>query len=202
MRTRILLPLVAAAWLLHNVQAGDDRSDRKKKSQQITEFSERLKRLESGGGVTSEQKFLHERVAELMATWRPLAAGTYTDSRIRSAIDSFLDASEELKAARRKSQNSRSESVDGEARRKTARMLERTYFRVKQGEYFSTQSKDPFGPEYVRLGSRLYQQARSAYDSGMFELARRFAEASHEVIEGLEKLAQAAVPIPMPPPLD
>lgn len=122
MRTRILLPLVAAAWLLHNVQAGDDRSDRKKKSQQITEFSERLKRLESGGGVTSEQKFLHERVAELMATWRPLAAGTYTDSRIRSAIDSFLDASEELKAARRKSQNSRSESVDGEARRKTARI--------------------------------------------------------------------------------
>ncbi len=202
MRTGICLPLVVAACLLYNVQAGDERSDKKKKRQQMAEFSERLKRLESAVGVTPEQKFLHERIAELMATWKPLAAGTYTNSRIHSAIDSFLDASEELKAARGKSRNSRSESVDGDARRRTARMLERTYFRVKQGEYFSAQSKDPFGPEYVRLGRRLYQQARSAYDRGTFELARRLAEASHEVVEGLEKLAQAAVPIPMPPPLD
>lgn len=202
MRTGIFLWLVVAACLLHNVEAGDEHSSKKKKRRQVAEFSERLKRLESDGGVTSEQRFLHERVTELMAKWKPLDAGTYTDSRIRSAIDSFLDASEELKGARKQSRSSRSESADGDARRRTARVLERTYFRVKQGEYFSAQSKDPFGPEYVRLGRRLYQQARSAYDRGTFELARRLAEASHEVIEGLEKLAQAAVPIPMPPPLD
>jgi hypothetical protein len=42
-----------------------------------------------------------------------------------------------------------------------ARDLERTYFRIQQGDYFVEQFQGSSGPHYVRLARRFYQLAPS-----------------------------------------
>jgi hypothetical protein len=54
---------------------------------------------------------------------------------------------------------------------------------------------------YLLTARRLYQVARAAFDTSDYRRARQFAEAARDVISGLESLAQAAVPIPVPPTL-
>jgi hypothetical protein len=194
MRYRVVLLVGMSAPSLmagdtHNVKIRDCGEKR-------IEYTRRLVRLKADPAVTVEQRFLHERVSELLARSRkPLES--YVLSRTCAAIDSFLDASAELQRARLRGKDDR----DAEARRHTARALEKTYFRVKQGEYFSDKSQYAHGSELVQLSRRIYQQARSAYDHGDFAEARHLADASREVIGGLERLAQAAVPIPTPPSL-
>jgi hypothetical protein len=102
---------------------------------------------------------------------------------------------------RRQDNHDAGEKRDHDQRARTARDLEHTYFRVTQGEYFARQSREARAPEYVRMAQRLYQQARVAYDAGDLRRARRLAGAAKEVINSLENLAQAAVPVPEPPSL-
>jgi hypothetical protein len=116
-------------------------------------------------------------------------------------MDDLLDASDELRGARRPRDNDDSDGDEDKDRERTARELEQTYFRVAQGDYFARQSRDAHGNDYVRTAQRLYQQARAAYDAREYRRARHLADAAQEVIEGLENLAQAAVRIPEPPKL-
>lgn len=206
---RVSLPIfLALALLAGPALAPALGADRKKRSAErekvkdLNELSQRLNRLTSRSqDLFEEQRFLHARVSELLDRAREAPAGSYLFDRLESAMDDFLDASEELREIREPGEDEAKEDRQRGAQQRTARELEKAYFRVKQGDYFGRQSKDAHAKEYVRLAGRLYQQGRLAYDSGKYWRARRFAEAAREVIDGLESLAQAAVRVPEPPKL-
>jgi hypothetical protein len=181
--------------------ADEDKSDEQEKIEDLNELTDRLNRLASGQDLSEEQLFLHARVSELLDRARQAPAGSYLLERLDSAIDDLLDASGRLERIKTPDDDVEREDRESEAQRRTARDLERTYFRVQQGEYFGEQSGDPMAAEYVRLARRLYQQGRSAYDGGTYWRARQLADAAREVVDGLEGLAQAAVRIPELPRL-
>ena len=190
---------ILAALLLLAMGAGppspaDKRKQtaEEKKTEDLTKLSSRLRKL-NGGPHTSEQRFLHERASKLLERAGQAPAGSYLFDRLESAIDDLLDASELIA----ESATNRTDR-DEDAREKTARDLERTYFRLAQGDYFAGQSREPSPQEYIQVARRLYQMARNAYDTTEYWRARRLAEAAREVIGGLEDLAQSVVRIPEP----
>ena len=177
------------------------RRAEERKQRDLNELSSRFNRLASDPELAEEQHFLHERVQELMERARQAEAGSYLFGRLEEAMDDLLDASDELRDARRVPQDNDNDDDEQEAQERTARDLEQAYFRVRQGDYFARQSGEPQGKNYAQTAQRLYQQARAAYDGKEFRRARHLADAAREVIEGLENLAQAAVRIPEPPKL-
>jgi hypothetical protein len=198
--------LVALALCLcpvpHAWAQGDDRRSRRdeqRKAESIQEISQQLSRLSSRPNLLPENLFLHAQVSALLDRSRQAAAGSYLLDRLESAMDDLLDASEHILESSDE-RGSRRETTDEENRR-TAKDLERTYFRITQGDYFAEQSRESNATEYVLTARRLYQQGRAAYDAADYRRSRRLAEAAQEVISGLESLAQAAVPTPEPPRL-
>jgi hypothetical protein len=175
------------------------RRDEERKMESLREVSARLNRLSSRPNLVQENRFLHEQASALAERSRQAPAGSYLLARLESAIDGLLDASEHILESsdtpRDRLENS------GEENRRTARELERTYFRITQGDYFAAQSRENNAREYVLTARRLYQQARAAYDASDYRHARRLAEAGQEIISALESLAQAAVAAPEPPRL-
>jgi hypothetical protein len=130
---------------------------------------------------------------------RTFPPATYKFDRMLEALDDLLDAREDLHAA---AVNPRKQA-DGEAdRRDTAKRLERSYFRVQQGDYFARLSADDHAKEYVALARQLYQRARAAYDAREHHRAEKLASASSELVNVLENLAQAAVRKREPPILN
>jgi hypothetical protein len=196
--------IVVAGLLALMVSAGE-AADRKKRSaeerkiEDLNELSQRLNRLASDNELSGEQRFLHDRIGELMKRGRETPGDSYVFGRLEEAIDDLLDASDELRDARRASNSD--DDNRGRTRERTARDLEQTYFRVQQGAYFARQSRDSHASDYVRTAQRVYQQARAAYDAKEYRRSRHLADAAREVIGGLENLAQAAVRIPEPPKL-
>jgi len=195
-RTVLAVTLLVAAAGAQNKDRRSGRSPERKKAETLKELSERLSRLSARTDLSAENRFLHAQVAAVQERARQAPAGSYLFDRLESAGDNLLDASEEILNAGRKPGENRES-----ARVPTARELERTYFRVQQGDYFANQLKEPDAQELVRTARRLYQLARGAYDGGEYRRARGLAEACREVIGGLESLAQAAVPAPVPPKL-
>ena len=200
---RRALVLLLATSLLSSapLPADEKKSDEQEKVEDLNEQTDRLNRLASKPDLSEEQLFLHARVSELLDRARQAPAGSYLFDRLDSAIDDLLDSSGRLQRIKTPDDDVEREDRESEAQRRTARDLERTYFRVQQGEYFGEQSGDPKAGEYVRLAQRLYQQGRSAYDSGKYWRARQLADAAREVVDSLEGLAQAAVRIPELPRL-
>jgi hypothetical protein len=202
----LALLLMAAPGL---AAQGGRRSDRSTPEQRKTEnfrnISQRLSRLSSRPDLTQENRSLGQKVSSLLERSRQAAAGSYLLDRLESAMDDLLDASEEIMESRldlRQRQGNRDRQQDADdARRTTVRELERSYFRIQQGDYFARQSQETDAQEYVLLARRLYQLARAAYDAADYAGARGLSEASQKVIDALESLAQAAVPIPEPPRL-
>ena len=113
-------------------------------------------------------------------------------------MNDLLDASGRvLEAKRNPPTTDRSEDM----RFDMARDLERTYFRIQQGDYFARQSQGASGGQYVRLARRLYQVARAAYDDREYARVRLLSEASRDIIMAVERLAQAEMGVPDPPRL-
>jgi hypothetical protein len=193
-----ILAGILGLMLSGGVAADRNRRAEEKKLEELDELSQRLNRLASDPELSEEQRFLHDRVGELMKRARETPGGSYVFGRLEEAIDDLLDASDELRDSRRASNDDEEED---RARERTARELEQTYFRVRQGDYFAKQSGDPHALDYVRTSQRLYQQARAAYDAQEYRRSRHLGGAAEEVIAGLENLAQAAVRIPDPPKL-
>ena len=200
-RQALVLLVITALLPSAPLLAGEKKSDEQEKIEDLNELTDRLNRLASRPDLSEEQLFLHARVSELLDRARQAPAGSYLFDRLDSAIDDLLDASGELERVKTPDDDVEREDREAEAQRRTARDLEGAYFRVQQGEYFGEQSGDPKAGEYVRLAQRLYQQGRSAYDSGKYWRARQLADAAREVIDSLEGLAQAAVRIPELPRL-
>jgi len=185
--------LVATLLLSAVLARADDRLE--KQIRELNKLSSRLNDYATSSVANEEREFIHERVAELLNRARKSVGDRYLFGRLTSAIDDFLDASEQIEDA----------MADGPGRSDTqeraARELEGTYFDLMQGEHFARQSADPYAEEYIRAGKRLYQSARSAYEQEEYAKARDLAEAAREIVSGLESLAQAAVRIPTPPKL-
>ena len=198
---RILVALILLAALGSGARTLADegkreRSKQEKKVRELNELSRRLNKVASGPEFSPESQFLHGRIAALLNRAREAPAGSYVLGRLLAASDDLLDGSEELI----KAGATRKNEGNG-AQEKAARDLERSYFRIKEGEYFARQSKENDAGDYVGTSKRLYQQARAAYDANHYWRSRRLAEAAREVIDALENLAQAAVRIPEPPKL-
>jgi hypothetical protein len=200
----IALLLVAAPTLAaQGGRRSDRRSPEQRKAETIAEVSQRLSRLSSRTDLSQENRTLAQKVSSLLDRSRRATAGSYVLECLESAMDDLLDASDEILESRldlRTAGRDRNRSVD-EARQDTARELERSYFRIQQGDYFARQSQESDGQDYVLLARRLYQLARAAYDDTDYPASADLADASRKVIDGLESLAQAAVPIPEPPTL-
>jgi len=202
----VALLLMAAPCL---AAQGGRRSDRstpeQRKTETIRTTSQRLTRLSSRPDASQENRSLVQKVSSLLERSRQATAGSYLLDRLESAMDDLLDAGEDIFESRldlRDRQGNRDRQQDAvEARRTTVRELERSYFRIQQGDYFARQSQESDASEYILVARRLYQLARAAYDAGDYVAARGLSEASQKVIDALESLAQAAVPIPEPPRL-
>lgn len=202
-RYSMVVALIFAAALNILAQDGGRRSRRlnpeETKTERLRRVSQRLNRLSSTPNLSQENRFLHEQVFFLLERSRQAPAGSYVFDRLHSAMGVLLDASEHIL----RSGQTRNDGDDNteEAKRRIVRDLERTYFRIQQGDYFANQSQERNAADYVLTARWLYQLARATYDQGNYSQARRLADASREVISGLESLAQAAMPNPEPPKL-
>ena len=204
METRRIIALSFAAVLAFSAAMAADRkkkSPEEEKLEDLNELAGRYNKLTLDAELSEEQRFIHARVAELLERAREAPAKSYIFDRLESAIDDLLDGSGEIRKVREPDEDEAKEDRERNAQSRTARELERAYFRVKQGDYFGKLSGDSRAQEYVRVAGRLYQHGRQAYDSQRFWRARRYADAAREVIDSLESLAQAAVPVPEPPEL-
>ena len=188
-----LASALALAALCAGVAAADDDRDRRVK--RLNELSSRLNRYATDSIKTPEREFLHDRITELLDRARKEVGNGYVFGRLSDAIDDFLDASDEIEEA--------FEGNPGkdDTQERVARVLEDTYFDLRQGEYFAKQSGDPYADQYVKNSRRLYQNARAAYERKQYARSRDLADAAREMVAGLEGLAQAAVRIPTPPKL-
>ncbi len=200
-----LLLMAAPGLAAQGGRRSDRDSPEQRKAETIRNTTQRLARLSSRPDLSQENRTLGQKVSSLLERSRPAPAGSYLFDRLESAMDDLLDASDEIIESRLdprdlQGNRDRQQGAD-EARRTTVRELERSYFRIQQGDYFARQSQASDAQEYVLLARRLYQLARAAYDAGDFTGARGLSEASQKVIDALESLAQAAVPIPEPPRL-
>jgi hypothetical protein len=75
------------------------------------------------------------------------------------------------------------------------------YFRVRQADYFSQQSHDKHAKPLAELARQFYELARQAFDRNQARQAEDYAEAAEDVVQALEFLAQSAVGVTGPPPL-
>lgn len=159
---------------------------------------QRLRQLTPKSDLGPESVFLHDQIVTLVERCRRAPAGSFLVERLELAIKNLLDAGERLLEARAgRPTDDRSE----EMRRLMARDLERTYFRIQQGDYFARQFQDASGAQYVWVARRLYQLARAAYDEREYARVRLLSEASLDLIMSLERLAQSEIGVPDPPRL-
>ena len=195
-RICLVLALVFTASLYVDTQ-GHGRRSEERKAESLRRIARQLDRLSSTPDFSQGNRFLHEQVASLLERTRQTTAGSNVFYRLKSATENLLGASEQILETRPRERDANIE----EARRRTVRDLERSYFRAQQGDYFARQSQESDTAEYVVTARQLYQLARAAYDRRDLRRARDLAKASRRVIGGLEDLAQAAVPLPEPPRL-
>jgi hypothetical protein len=148
--------------------------------------------------------FLHDHAGELIGQARIAIHDEYRFDRVSRAANALLEASERIfdaRGPRNKREDGDEDDDEDDPRGKTARRLERCFFRVKQADYFAQQSAASHPEQYLRTTRSLYQQARGAYDLRDYRKARLLAEAAALTVDALERLAQAAVRIPEPPRL-
>lgn len=181
---------VGLAW------AGDDKPERaERRLRSLETRARKIPRTDSD----ETRAFLQRETQRLIERTRTFPPVSYEFDRLLEALDDLLDAREDLAAAARP--NSRHDK-DKESRDSVARHLERSYFRVQQGDYFARLSSDSHARDYVLRSRQLYQRARAAYDKRDFRQAAKLASASSELVNVLENLAQAAVRKPEPPVLE
>lgn len=175
--------------------SGDDD----KAAKRIEGLAEKLgRRMFTYPNPSAEQTWLHETAAALLERTKKARDDAYRFDRLARATDALLEASESILNARREA----SEANDEDDREKAARDLERDYFRVQQAEYFAEKSGEPNAGDYVKCARVLYHQARRAFDEHKYDAAETLGDAAGRVARSLEYLAQAAIPVPVPPRLD
>lgn len=175
--------------------------ERKSPERRLRQLEARVKGLPEAPAADQTAVFLARESRRLLDRSRALPPASYEFDRITDALDDLLEAREQLTKAREET-GAISRERDQDPQGRTARRLERTYFRVQQAEYFAALTRDEEAPVYVARIRQLYQEARAAYDRSAYVQSQRLADVSSELVEVLEKLAQAAVRRRDPPRLD
>lgn len=189
---RIMRLAVACALLLTAIAPVAGQEDR------IRLAAQRLSSLTAKPNPTAENQFVLQQASALLDKWRRVPPDAFIAGRLELAVQDLLDASERLTEAHMSpDRNDASE----ETRRLMARDLERTYFRLQEGDYFSRQATESNAAQYVVAARRVYQLARVAYDEKSYARVRTLSQASRDIISSLERLAQAARGVPDPPRL-
>jgi hypothetical protein len=195
--------VAASAAVLLILSAGFVRADEDEKTnrseRRLINLERRARKIASLPESDDPAGFLFRETQRLIERSRPLARPSYEFERMLEALDDLLDAREELVAASRANRPAKDRD---ESRADTAKRLERSYFRLQQGEYFARLSGDKQASEYVSRSRRLYQKGRAAYDAQDYYRANKLASASSELVNVLENLAQAKVRRPDPPVLE
>ena len=207
----LILVVVADMFPQQRERRAAQSSPEEKKTEALRKISQRIISLSSASTNSEENRFLQTELAALLERSRQAVAGSYLFDRLRATMEDLLEASEEIlesRESKRDSDNKRRKDDEdddddddhktGSARQKVARELEKTYFRIQQGDYFARQLKERNGAGYVLTARRLYQEARAAFDASNYRAADSFAEASREVISAPESLTQAFIPRPNP----
>lgn len=198
-RAKHIVP-VLLILCIGDLRAGNEQDDRRRAERKLTGLEARAKRIAAAHSTAPFEPFLQQETKRLLERCRAFAPASYKFDRMLEALDDLLDARDELLAAAAQTQPSQKDSED--ERRDTAKRLERSYFRVQQGDYFARLSADEHAKEYVALSRQLYQRARAFYDTRDYRRADKLASASSELVNVLENLAQAAVRKLEPPVLN
>jgi hypothetical protein len=155
------------------------------------------KRLETLNGITTPDagnadiKILLERAAELINLAKSSKDNQFQHGRRLLAANAMMDAADRVLLSLKAERNS-----DENDSRRAGFVLQDSYFRVRQADYFVSISGDKKYEQSAKLASSLYQQGRSAYDAKEYVKARLLGEASSSVVFALECVAQAATPDP------
>jgi hypothetical protein len=193
---RHALVILGILVLQPNLCAERDKSPKQRQQEELREAKQRLDRNLRVEASDRDLEFIREQAQQILARAAAEDARSYRYGRLEEALDDLLDAGEELTLLLREGNRK-----DTEGQRKTALELENAYFRVTQAEYFAQLSSDEHGKDYVRLARTLYQKARREYDAKQYWRARRYGDASREIVNTLEALAQSVVRVPNPPEL-
>jgi len=196
-RIRLAAPalVVAAAMAVPAVWAWDEKKTEKRQDEKLKKLGETLSRRQAVTQPSELIRFLNARAAAILERARQSRSDNYVFERLAGAADDLLEAVEEVLEAASESESNPKEKAE------TARRLERYYFRVQQADYFAARSGEADAAAWVKHARGLYQQARGAYDAGLFKKARRLGGAADSIVDALESLAQASVRVPEPPRL-
>ncbi len=190
-----ILMLAAVCAAVVSLYAAEDKRARRQR-ERLENLSEKLSRRMATPDPQAVQGFLHAQAGLLLERARQSTHEAYVLDRLCRAVEELLEASEEVFDSRKPEGKH-----DRDERRETAEELQRHYFRVQQADYFARLSGLKEAPTYVVHARSLYQQARSAYDAGLYKKAQHLGDAADGLVDALENLAQAAVRTPDPPVL-
>lgn len=190
----VLVALVCCLTSAGYAAQDRDRYERRR-DERLEDLAERMERRLNYPDPTKEQVWLHNQAAALLERTRGETDHRYRFDRLASATDRLLEASERILEARDQNE------MDPDERADTARSLQNDYFRVQLTEYYAKQGEEENAEEYTKLARSLYQQARRAYDEGLYDRAETLGDAAGYVATALEALAQAAVHVLDPPPI-
>lgn len=199
MRLPALMMIAALASGLQTA-SGEDSNDRRREERKWKALEQRVQQMQTGPDEDAAAQFLGKQ-ANLLLTRAREASESYVRERLVEALDDLVEAREHLAKGRGVRENRRENTSEAEQKNRTARRLERVYFRVRQAGYFADRSGWQDAAGFVTRSREFYQAARAAYDQGRFSHAQHLAEASGEIVSVLENLAQAAVRNPEPPRL-
>jgi tetratricopeptide (TPR) repeat protein len=200
-RLTLILILALAAGNAPCEQRDRKREDPQERAarrqrERLAELSRQLARRLATPQPSETRAFLHKEAAALLERARQASPDQYRFDRLCRAADALLEASENILDSVQPEKKPEPDDQEEAARR-----LERSYFRLQQGDYFAHLSGANDAAAYLKHARSLYQQARSAYDSKQYRKAEKLGEAAAEIIVALESLAQATVRVPEPPRL-
>jgi hypothetical protein len=165
-----------------------------KKWQEAT--SKRLEAAKSNKQAGKECDFIFSTVTRLLEQSKSARENPFRLERLLFASDALLNAGDFISWSRKTIKTPQDKDFWGVI----GMALQGRYFRVQQADFFAPLSGEKNSDQYVKLARSLYQQARGAYDDRDYQKAKLLSDASESVVIALESIAQAAIPIPKPPP--
>jgi hypothetical protein len=143
-----------------------------------------------------ECDFIFPRVSKLLEQSKDARENPFRFERLLYASNALLNASDFISWSRKRNPMPQDKDFWGAI----GMAIQRCYFRVQQADFFAPLSGEKNSEQYTKLARSLYQQARGAYDAHDYQKAKSLADASESIVIALESIAQAAIPIPKPPP--
>ena len=143
-----------------------------------------------------ECDFIFPRVSKLLEQSKESRENPFRFERLLYASNALLNASDFISWSRKTNPMPQDKDYWGAI----GMAIQGCYFRVQQADFFAPLSGEKNSDQYTKLARSLYQQARGAYDAHDYQKAKNLADASESIVIALESIAQAAIPVPKPPP--